>query len=539
MMENQPRTLRELYEAGRPTSDDRIFLHTEHAEYTYADVHSHVEHVAELFSRSGVGPGDRVVLVVDKSPAALLFSLACLHLGVVLVPANPAYTDHEANYLIDDSKPELVICSHSRIGGLSNERHLTLKADGRGSLTTALESLGGIAIGHRAQPDDVAAVVYTSGTTGRPKGAMLTNENLASNAAALADLWGFNNGDTVAHALPIYHVHGLFVAMNTALASGASLLFLPRFDPHSVIDAFEQSTVFMGVPTHYTRLLEQTRLDSSTCRHMRLFVSGSAPLLARTHEEFARRTGHEILERYGMTELSMIASNPLRGVRKPGTVGPALPGVRVRLHEESPRGSGKSKCTVRMSFAATGTVHRSGLPKSRRTATSEPVTSARSTAMAIYSIVGRQKDLVISGGMNVYPSEIESVLDDLDGVNESAVVGVPDPDFGEIAIAIIVASKGVVLAEDAIRAAARSRLASFKIPKHVFVVAELPRNAMGKVKRPRCRALRRSAGQRAVQRLTKVRATPGSDAGETARALDRARGGRQWMATALTIREKT
>jgi malonyl-CoA/methylmalonyl-CoA synthetase len=337
-------------------------------------------------------------------------------------------------------------------------------------------------------------MLYTSGTTGRPKGAMLTHRNLASNAVALHQRWGFRPNDVLLHALPVFHTHGLFVATNCVLANGTGMIFLPRFDPAVVLEQLPRTTVFMGVPTFYTRLLADPRLDETVCRNARLFVSGSAPLLASTHAEFAARTGHRILERYGMTETSMITSNPLDGERRPGTVGFPLPDVDVRVTDPSTdavlEAGTVGAVEVRGPNVFAGYWKRPELSASEMTADG----FFRTGDVGVFDddgylqLVGRSKDLIISGGLNVYPKEVEEVIDDLDGVLESAVIGLPDADFGEAVVAVVVAEPGVAVDAGEWREQARRRLAAFKVPKRFVVVDALPRNAMGKVEKAKLRA---------------------------------------------------
>jgi malonyl-CoA/methylmalonyl-CoA synthetase len=408
---------------------------------------------------AGVRPGDRVALQVDKSPEAVLLYLACVRAGAALLPMNPAYTSDEVAHLVADAEPAL----HLDDGGLA-----ALVA----AAASNPERFDDVEVG----PDDLAAVLYTSGTTGRPKGAMLNHRNLASNAAVLHELWGFGPDDVLLHVLPIFHTHGLFVAINCVLANGTGMVFLPRYDVDEVLAALARCTVVMGVPTHYTRLLDDPRLDADACAGVRLFVSGSAPLLASTHEAFTARTGQAILERYGMTETSMLTSNPLSGERRPGTVGFPVPGTDVRLAEDE-------TIEVRGPNVFSGYWRRPELLATEFTADGWFRTGdiGAFDDDGYLRIVGRAKDLVISGGLNVYPKEVEDVLDDIDGVLECAVVGVPDPDLGEVVLAVVVAEAGRTLDLADVRAAARQRLAAFKVPKRVEMVEALPRNAMGKV----------------------------------------------------------
>jgi malonyl-CoA/methylmalonyl-CoA synthetase len=443
----------------------------------------------------GVAPGDRVAAQIAKSPEGLALYAACVAAGAVFLPMNPAYTPAEVAHFLADAAPRLFVCDPAAAAALAAPARaagaacLTLGAGGEGSLAPAAAPAAAVAPAARTE-GDLAALLYTSGTTGRPKGAMITQGNLLSNALALAGLWRFTPADTLLHALPVFHTHGLFVAVNTVLAAGARLLWLPAFDAGEVLRLMPQASVLMGVPTFYTRLLGHPGLTREAAAGMRLFVSGSAPLLAETHIAFAARTGHAILERYGMTETNMIASNPYDGERRPGTVGQPLPGVEVRLAggDGGGDGSGTGGIEVRGPNVFAGYW---GLPEK---------TAAEFTADGWFrtgdlgrwddgylSIVGRARDLIISGGLNVYPAEVEAALDAVPGVLESAVVGLPHPDFGEAVFAVLTARPGVALDPAAVLAAAAPGLARFKQPKAAVVLAELPRNAMGKVQKAELR----------------------------------------------------
>ena len=422
---------------------------------TYADVD---RRTAAMAAALGVAPGERVAVQAEKSPEYLLLYLACVRAGVVLLPMNTAYTADEVAHLVDDARPALV-----------------LDDAGVAELGCAPDAaFDDVPVG----PDDLAALLYTSGTTGRPKGAMITHRNLASNAAVLHDLWGFRRDDVLLHVLPVFHTHGLFVAVNCVLAAGASMVFLARFDVDAVLRELPGCTVLMAVPTHYTRLLDDPRLDAEVCRGMRLFTSGSAPMLPSTHERFRERTGHTILERYGMTETSMLTSNPLDGERRPGTVGMPLPGSDLRLADDG-------VIEVRGPQVFAGYWGRPELDETECTADGFFRTGDIGSidVDGYVSIVGRAKDLVISGGLNVYPREVEEAVDAVPGVLESAVIGVPDADLGEAVVAVVVAEPGAALEPAAVRAAVRDRLAGFKVPKRIEVVDALPRNSMGKVEK--------------------------------------------------------
>jgi malonyl-CoA/methylmalonyl-CoA synthetase len=484
MVTNAATTLPEIFAAGRPADGSRpLLIEPDGATVTYDDAADAARRFAAAFAANGVRRGDRIALLAEKSPQALFVYLACAESGAVLVPMNPAYTDDEVGYILADADPTLVVCDQSRVGVAGARTVLTLDRDGHGTLAAAASQAPPLAAAAPPAPDDLAAVLYTSGTTGRPKGAMLTHDNLASNALALRLAWGFSDDDVLVHALPIFHTHGLFVATNTVLCSGASMRFLRRFDPKSVLDALGEATVMMGVPTFYTRLLADEGLAASACKNVRLFISGSAPLLASTHEAFSARTGQEILERYGMTELSMITSNPLHGARQPGSVGRPLDRVEVRIGAADEHGIGDVE--VRGPNVFPGYWRRPDLQSSEFTTDGFFRTGdlGRVDEEGYLWLAGRSKDLVISGGLNVYPGELESVLDALPGVLESAVIGVADEDFGEAVVAIVVPNGELLITEESIRTAARTRLAGFKVPKRVHLVDELPRNAMGKVEK--------------------------------------------------------
>jgi malonyl-CoA/methylmalonyl-CoA synthetase len=471
---------------------------------SYADLDARCARLAGRLARLGVGPGDRVAAQIEKSVTNALLYLACLRLGAVYLPLNTAYTEGELDYFFGDAEPALIVCDPTRrtaiaaLRGASDARLATLDHQGGGDLTDGLDAEpphGAIA---PVAGDDLAALLYTSGTTGRSKGAMLTHRNLASNALTLVEAWGFSEDDVLLHVLPLYHVHGLFVAFNTVLLAGARLLFLPRFEAGQALAMLPRSTVMMGVPTYYTRLLAQDGLSRQSCATMRVFISGSAPLLEDTFRQFETRTGHRILERYGMTETGMNASNPLHGERRPGTVGLPLPGIELRVVDEAGRILGPDEVGV---LEVRGpNVFKGYWRMPERTAEEfRPdgffITGdlARIGADGYVSIVGRAKDLIISGGLNVYPKEIESVIDDLPGVVESAVIGVPHPDFGEAVSAVVVPASGATLDEAAVIAAVRARLASFKVPKRVWFAPSLPRNAMGKVQKNTLRAQHQDA----------------------------------------------
>ena len=466
------------------------------SRYAYADVEAMSARYAGLLAGLGVEPGDRVAVQVDKSPEAVMLYLGALRTGAVFLPLNTAYTPAEMEYFLSDSEPRVVVCrpaDHAAIEPLARRAGaahvLTLGGDGDGSLA---EQAGTAAPRDGSVPrdrDDLAAILYTSGTTGRSKGAMLSHRNLASNALALHRIWGFVPDDVLLHALPIFHTHGLFVATNCVLLNGTGMLFLPKFDADTVIRLLPRATVMMGVPTFYTRLLARDDFTAEACRSMRLFISGSAPLLEETARGFTARTGHAILERYGMTETGMNASNPLDGERRPGTVGFPLPGVEARVADDDGKVLPTGEVGV---LEVRGPNVFSGywrMPEKTREEFRPDgyfITGdvARIDTRGYVHIVGRAKDLIISGGFNVYPKEIELCLDALDGIGETAVIGVPHPDFGEAVTAVATrAPGGPQIGEAEIVAAAKRELAAFKVPKRVFFVDALPRNAMGKVQK--------------------------------------------------------
>ncbi len=467
---------------------------------SYAEAEAAVARMLGALVRAGLKPGDRVAVQVDKSPDLLILYLACLAGRFVFQPINPAYRETELSHLLADAEPALVVCPPEKAEWVATlargAQVLTLGAEGDGSLLEAAVDAPAIrAVCDRA-PDDLAALLYSSGTTGKPKGAMLTHANLASNGETLMRAWGFTGSDTLLHALPLFHAHGLFVGVSCVLLSGAAMRFLPRFEASKVLQFLPEATVFMGVPTYYTRLLTEPGFGPEACRSIRLFVSGSAPLLPETFARFREVTGQAILERYGMSETLMNSSNPLVGERVAGSVGPPLPGIAMRVVGAHDRPLGEDQIgEIQVKGAnVCGGYWRDPA----RTAEAFTVDGwfrtgdlGRRDARGYYFIVGRAKDLIISGGLNVYPKEVEECLDALDGVAESAVVGIPDPDFGEVVVAVVVrrAPETGVPDEAAVIRHVKERLANFKVPKRVRFLPELPRNAMGKVEKA---ALRRA-----------------------------------------------
>jgi malonyl-CoA/methylmalonyl-CoA synthetase len=479
---------------ARMPAPEAPFLRAEDGRtITYGDLLARSQEIAQALVALGVVPGDRVAVQVDKSPDALILYVACVRAGAVLLPLNTAYTPAELAYFFGDAEPRLVVCAPGREAEMAKiagaAAVATLGRAGEGSLLAA--SPGGVAdfASVARGPDDLAAILYTSGTTGRSKGAMLTHENLASNARVLVDLWRFDRNDVLIHALPVFHTHGLFVASNVVLFSGASMLFFERFDPARVIAAMADATVLMGVPTFYVRLLEQPGLTAAATAGMRVFISGSAPLLPETFRAWRERTGHTILERYGMTETNMNTSNPYDGERVAGTVGLPLAGTDVRITEPE-SGRPLAAGEIGMIEVRGPNVFRGYWRMPEKTASEFRADGFFITGdlgmidgRGYVHILGRSKDLVISGGYNVYPKEVEGEIDRIDGVVESAVIGLAHPDLGEGVTAVVVPAPGAMLDEAAVIGALEERLARYKQPKRVLFVPELPRNTMGKVQK--------------------------------------------------------
>lgn len=453
---------------------------------TYAQTLDRAGTLAAALVRAGVKPGDRVALQADKSPDALLIYLACLRAGAVFLPLNPAYTPAETRYFLQDAEVALFLASPSRAAEMAPD----LPANASRALPDFVANSTPAHFSDApSTPETLAAILYTSGTTGRSKGVMLSRANLSSNANTLADVWAFTRDDVLLHALPVFHTHGLFVATNTILAAGASMIFLPAFSPDAIFAALPRATTMMGVPTFYTRLLGDPRLTREATAHIRLFVSGSAPLSAATHRDWQDRTGQAILERYGMTETNMNTSNPYDGPRHAGTVGLPLPGVEVRVSDPAtgtplpPGDVGLIEVRGPNVFSGYWRAPEKTAAEFRADGFFMTGDMGAFDADGYLSIVGRSKDLVITGGLNVYPAEVESAIDDLPGVAASTVIGVPHPDFGEAVVALVIPRPGAALAADSIRDALRTRLAAYKLPKRVILVEDFPRNAMGKVQK--------------------------------------------------------
>jgi len=489
--------------AAFPTDLDAVAIETADGPgaplaYTWRDLERGTAMMANVFASLALPAGARVVVQVDKSVEALMLYLAVQRAGLVYLPLNNAYQQAEIEYFIGDAEPAVVVCAPkdftwiSRLAFQRGTRNVfTLGDDRTGSL---LERAAWMSDQHTPvmrSSDDLAAILYTSGTTGRSKGAMLTHGNLVSNARVLKDHWGWQPGDVLIHALPIFHVHGLFVASHGALLNGSKMIWFSRFDAQAAIARFAEATVFMGVPTLYTRLLGEPALTRDACAHMRLFISGSAPLQVETFDAWAQRTGHTILERYGMSETVMLTSNPYRkqdGERRRGTVGFPLPGVQLRVHDDAgapcpPGEIGGIQVKGPNVFAGYWRMPEKTREEFTADGWFKTGDVGKIDERGYVSIVGRSKDLVITGGYNVYPAEVEGFINELPGVAESAVVGLPHPDFGEGVVAVVVPKPGSTLDASAIVAALKGRIANFKVPKQVFVVNELPRNTMGKVQK--------------------------------------------------------
>lgn len=476
---------------------DRLFVETEDGRrLTYGDADRMAARMANALVALGVAPGDRVAVQVDKSPEAIVLYLACVRAGAVYLPLNTAYTLAELEYFLSDAGPALVVCRPQAEAGVRDlaaktgvPACVTLGTGGDGTLMDRAAKGAAVFPAVPRGADDLAAILYTSGTTGRSKGAMLSHDNLASNAATLAREWRFTDADVLLHALPIFHTHGLFVGTNVTLLAGGSMLFLAKFDADAVFRLMPRATTMMGVPTFYVRMVDDARLTREATAHMRLFVSGSAPLLADTHRAFREKTGHAILERYGMTETNMNTSNPYDGDRVAGTVGFPLPDVALRVVDPE-TGAAMPRGEIGMIEVKGPNVFKGywKMPEKTKAEFRDDgffVTGdlGRIDERGYVHIVGRGKDLVISGGFNVYPKEVEGEIDAIPGVVESAVIGVPHKDFGEGVTAVVVGAKTGAPTEADVLATLSGRLAKFKLPKRVIFVPDLPRNTMGKVQK--------------------------------------------------------
>ena len=486
-----------VFEQHFPDDPEAVFIETpDGGRLGYKELQRDVNRLANFLSNIGVEKGDRVAVQLEKSPQVLVLYLACLKAGYVYLPLNTAYTPNELAYFMDNAEPTVAVCDpdredlFTRLAGEYDLRHLfTLDADGQGSLLQASKHTPAAFDAEYCDKDDIAVILYTSGTTGRPKGAMITHGNLAANGRALQETWQWQQQDVLLHALPIFHIHGLFVACHNVLLGGSKMLFLPGFDTRAILRLLPEATVLMGVPTFYTRLLDDPAFNRAICSHMRLFISGSAPLLEQTFEAFRQRTGHTILERYGMTETGMNTSNPVDGPRLPGTVGLPLPGVEVRIVDE--KNQPVRDQDVGILQVKGDNVFKGYWRMPEKTA--EEFTDdgffitgdlASRNEQGYIAIVGRNKDMIITGGYNVYPKEIELLLDDIDGIKESAVIGLPHRDFGEAVTAVIIPiNSNDIPDEQAIIKSLKQQLAGYKVPKKIIVLDQLPRNTMGKVQK--------------------------------------------------------
>tara|TARA_R110000765_G_scaffold98223_1_gene184726 strand:+ start:4714 stop:6225 length:1512 start_codon:yes stop_codon:yes gene_type:complete len=481
---------------GRHAGKTTPFLHLENGtSLSHADFLARAAQLAHAMASLGVKPGDRVAAQIDKSPDALALYAACAQAGLVFLPLNTGYTADEVSYFVENSGAALFVCQDHRRDEMSALAQTagavleTLDQDRGGSLAERADRQSAEFETVARNGDDLAAFLYTSGTTGRSKGAMLTQENLLSNAQTLAELWQFTAQDVLLHALPIFHTHGLFVAVNVTLAAGGSMIFLPKFDLDFLLENMHRATAMMGVPTFYTRLLEDPRFTRDRTQHMRVFISGSAPLLAETHVQFEDRTGHRILERYGMTETNMNTSNPYDGERRAGTVGFPLPGVELKITDPA-SGDALAAGEIGQIEVRGPNVFKGYWEMPEKTAAELRENGffitgdlGRIDDEGYVSIVGRDKDMIISGGYNIYPKEIELLIDDQPGVLESAVIGVPHPDFGEAVLGIVVAKPAETPEPDQILKNISTSLARFKQPRKLIFVRELPRNTMGKVQK--------------------------------------------------------
>jgi malonyl-CoA/methylmalonyl-CoA synthetase len=482
-----------------PKNPDASLLETADGTIrSYGQVLAESARMGHALLAAGAGPGERVMVQVEKTPEAVALYLAVLRIGAIYLPLNTGYRRDEVAYFLADAEPRVVVCGPASplndpaLARRSGATVLTLDERGQGSLTAAAADRPASIETFACADEAIAAILYTSGTTGRPKGAMLSHGNLSSNAEALHEIWRFGPQDRLLHALPLFHTHGLFVALNTTLLNGTSMIFLRHFDAAEVIRLLPRATVMMGVPTFYTRLLATPEFGPDCCAHMRLFISGSAPLTTETFNAFKARTGHTILERYGMTEANMITSNPYEGDRVAGSVGFPLPGVTVRIADEAGRPLPQGQVggiEVKGPNIFQGYWRNPEKTRSEFRADGFFITGdvGRIDERGYLHIVGRSKDLIISGGYNVYPKEVEAVLDALPGVAETAVIGVPHADYGEAVVAAVVPKPGARLAEGEIIAGAREHLAAYKAPKAVFLVDQLPRNAMGKIEKAKLR----------------------------------------------------
>ena len=496
---HENRNLFSCYLQGKENNHDKVAVYAGDRNYSYADLVNHSARYANSLADLDLRPGDRVCACIDKSIDNIFLYLACLRAGIVYQPLNPAFQPAEVDYYLADASPAMVVCStvnedwvRAAAESMGIERVLALDRDGTGTLPAAAGSSDSEFTTRWCDGSELACLLYSSGTTGRPKGIKLSHDNLTANVRTLVDLWGFTPADVLIHALPLFHVHGLFVALGCVLSAGASLHLLEKFDTGKIIGLLPEATVLMGVPTFYTRLLQSPGLTEAACSSMRLFICGSAPLLEDTFNQFKRQTGHAILERYGTSETGMSTSNPLQGERRAGAVGTPLPDVLIKIVDDKgdevvEDGIGEIQIkgpNVFSGYWNLDAANRAAFTDDGYFRTGD---LGKRGADGYIRIVGRAKDMIISGGENVYPKEIEQCLDRIQGVNESAVVGIDDEDLGERVVAVLVAEPNYRLDGAEIIAGLKTQLAGFKVPKQICFVDELPRNTMGKVQKNRLR----------------------------------------------------
>ena len=479
----------ELFSTGATEGDAFIYNPKGQITYTYEDFEKITGMYANFLREAGLNSGDRIIVQVAKSPECLMFYFACIRAGCIYVPLNTSYKSDELAHFIKDADPSMILCDPAQIKQFRDLSHAkVVSMDSNGEISVDLRSFDSQFKTLYRSDNDIAVIIYTSGTTGRPKGAMITHANVKSNAITLSKYWKWTKQDILLHALPIFHIHGLFVAGHLPVMNGSPIIFCEHFHPKQVILSLPKSTVYMGVPTNYTRLLSRSELTRWSCRNMRLFISGSAPLQAPTFEAFKQRTGHTIVERYGMSETGMNTSNPINGKRKAGTVGLALPGIECRIVDDNNDDVGKNSTgnlQIRGPNVFKGYWNMPDKTASEFSKEGFFLTGdlARKDNENYISIVGRSKDLIISGGLNIYPKEIEDVLNQMEGIEESAIIGLPDPDYGETVSAVIVKKRESNVTGEEVKSFIKEHLASFKTAKYVFFIDELPRNVMGKVQK--------------------------------------------------------
>ena len=475
-------------------NSNKIFIETESQKYSFKEFDDLVNKIANLLIASGLSEGDRVLVKLEKSIFSFALYISTIRAGGIFIPVNTDYTASEIEYFIDNSMPYIFISNDKSIEEVQNKnlKTFSLNNDGSGNFNKNVRTQKTSFQPVKRKKDDIASILYTSGTTGRSKGAMLSHNNLFSNTKELLRIWKFNENDVLLHALPIYHIHGLFVACNLCLLSGAKIHFIKKFQTEKVIEYLPKSTVMMGVPTFYTRLIESNKLNVQITKNIRVFISGSAPLLSETHKEFESLTGHKILERYGMTETNMNTSNPYDGERRAGTVGFPLPGIKIRITDTEKNHKMASEkigmIEIKGENVFEGYWKMSDKTKESFTDDGYFVTGdlGKFSSDGYLSIIGRNKDLIISGGLNIYPKEIEVVIDGINNVKETAVIGVTHKDFGEAVVAVVVADREKI-SESSIMEIVQTKLAKFKQPKKIIFVNALPRNAMGKVQKQNLR----------------------------------------------------